>query len=92
MFNDINRNGVQDKGEEGVKEITIRLEDGSTVKTDEKGYYQFSRVEVGGHFVTLDVRRIPADYSIISPEKVKDRGQIEGDGAGELPTDCRWQN
>lgn len=69
VFNDINRNGVQDKGEEGIKEITIRLEDGSTVKTDEKGYYQFSRVEVGGHLVTLDVRRIPAEYSIISPEK-----------------------
>ena len=71
VFNDINRNGVQDKGEEGIKEITIRLEDGSTVKTDEKGYYQFSRVEVGGHLVTLDVRRIPAEYSIISLEKIK---------------------
>ena len=70
VFNDINRNGVQDKGEEGVKDITIRLEDGSTVKTDEKGYYQFSRMEVGRHLVTLDVRRIPADYSIISPEKM----------------------
>jgi len=70
VFNDINRNGVRDKGEEGVKDITIRFEDGSTVKTDEKGYYQFSRVEVGKHLVTLDVRRIPADYSIISPEKM----------------------
>jgi hypothetical protein len=71
VFNDINRNGVRDKGEEGVKDITIRLEDGSTAKTDEKGYYQFSRVEVRGHLVTLDVRRIPADYSTISPEKMK---------------------
>ncbi len=70
VFNDINRNGFQDKGEEGIKEITIRLEDGSTVKTDEKGYYQFSRVEVGGHLITLDVRRIPAEYSIISPERI----------------------
>jgi hypothetical protein len=70
VFNDINRNGVQDKGEEGIKEVTIRLEEGSTVKTDEKGYYQFSRVEVGGHLITLDVRRIPADYSITSPEKM----------------------
>jgi hypothetical protein len=75
VFNDINRNGVQDKGEEGIKGITIRLEDGSIVKTDEKGYYQFSRVEVGGHFVTLDVRRIPAEYSIISPEKI--RGEVK---------------
>lgn len=71
VFNDINRTGVQDKGEEGIKDITIRLEDGSSVKTDEKGYYQFSRVEVGGHVVTLDVRRIPAEYSIISPEKIR---------------------
>jgi len=71
VFNDINRNGVQDKGEEGIKEIKIRLEDGSTVKTDEKGYYQFSRVEVGGHFLALDVRRIPAEYSITSPDKIR---------------------
>jgi hypothetical protein len=70
VFNDINRNGVQDKVEEGIKEITIRLEDGSIAKSDEKGYYQFSRVEVGRHLVTLDVRRIPADYSIVSPEKM----------------------
>ena len=71
VFNDINRNGVQDKGEEGVRGITVRLEDGSMMKTDERGYYQFPRVEVGGHMVTLDVRRIPAAYSIISPENVR---------------------
>jgi serine-aspartate repeat-containing protein C/D/E len=71
IFNDLNRNGLQDKDEEGIKDVAIRLEDGSLVKTDEKGYYQFSRVEVGTHFVTLDVRKIPADYSILSPEKVK---------------------
>jgi hypothetical protein len=71
VFNDINRNGIQEKGEEGIKDVTIRLEDGSVVKTDEKGFYQFSRVEVGSHLVTLDVRRIPADYNIVSPEKVK---------------------
>jgi hypothetical protein len=71
VFNDINRNGVQDKGEEGIKDITIRLEDGSTAKTDEKGHYQYARVEAGSHLVTLDGRRIPADYSMISPEKVK---------------------
>lgn len=70
VFNDINRNGIQDKGEEGIKDVTIRLEDGSVVKTDERGFYQFPRVEVGGHQVNLDVRKIPADYSIISQEKV----------------------
>jgi hypothetical protein len=70
VFNDINRNGTQDKGEEGVQNVTLRLEDRSATKTNENGYYQFSRVEVGGHLVTLDVRRIPAEYSIISPEKV----------------------
>lgn len=71
VFNDINQNGIQDKGEEGIAGVTIRLEDGSTVKTDEKGYYRFSMVEVGSHLVTLDVKRIPAEYSIISSERVK---------------------
>jgi len=69
VFNDVNRNGIQNKGEQGIKEVRIRLEDGSTVTTDEKGYYQFSRVQIGHHLVTLDVRRIPAEFSIISPEK-----------------------
>jgi hypothetical protein len=71
VFNDINGNGLQEKREEGIQNVSIRLEDGSVVKTDENGYYQFSRVEVGGHLVTLDVRRIPAEYSIVSPDKVK---------------------
>jgi len=71
VFNDINGNGLQEKGEEVIQNVSIRLEDRSVVKTDENGYYQFSRVEVGGHLVTLDVRRIPAEYSIVSPEKVR---------------------
>jgi hypothetical protein len=71
VFNDINRNGRQDAGEEGVRDVTIRLEDGSSVKTDEKGRYQFPRVESGGHQVTLEGKRIPAEYSLIGPETVK---------------------
>ena len=39
-----------------------RLEDGSVTKTDEDGFYQFPRVEVGGHLISLDLRRIPADH------------------------------
>ncbi len=71
VFNDINRNGVKDPGEEGVKDVLIRLEDGSTVKTNAQGFYCFERVESGGHMVNLDVRKIPAEYSIISLEKAK---------------------
>ena len=69
VFNDINRNGRQERGEEGIKGITLRLEDASTVKTDEKGFYRFPRVESGTHYLTLDVKRIPAEYNIVSPEK-----------------------
>jgi hypothetical protein len=71
VFNDVNRNGLQDKEEEGIQNVTVRLGDGSATKTDENGYYRFSRVEVGGHLVTLDVRRIPAEYDIISSDKVR---------------------
>lgn len=69
VFNDINRNGRQERGEEGIKGITLRLEDASIVKTDEKGFYRFPRVESGTHYLTLDVKRIPAEYNIVSPEK-----------------------
>jgi hypothetical protein len=71
VFNDINANGMQEIGEEGIPNVTVSLEDGSKVKTDSKGSYQFPRVESGSHVVNLDVKRIPADYSIISPEKIK---------------------
>lgn len=71
VFNDINRNGVKDPGEEGVKDVLVRLEDGSTVKTDARGFYRFERVEAGRHMVNLDVRKIPAEYSILSSEKAK---------------------
>jgi hypothetical protein len=70
VFNDINRNGIQDNGEVCIKGITIALEDGSIVKTDESGYYKFSKVEIGRHLVNLDVKRIPAKYNIISSEKM----------------------
>lgn len=71
VFNDINQNGVKEIGEKSIKGITIRLEDGSEVQTDENGYYVFSRVEIGRRQVTLEGRRIPADYNIISPDKVR---------------------
>jgi hypothetical protein len=70
VFNDVNRNGIQDNGEQSIKGITIALEDGSIAKTDESGYYRFSRVEIGRHLANLDVRRIPAKYNIISAEKI----------------------
>jgi hypothetical protein len=70
VFNDINRNGIQDDGEESIKGITATLEDRSIAKSDVRGYYKFARVEIGRHLVSLDVRRIPAKYNIISSEQV----------------------
>jgi hypothetical protein len=70
VFNDINRNGIQDDGEESIKGIAIALEDRSIAKSDVRGYYKFSRVEIGRHLVSLDVKRIPAKYNIISSEKI----------------------
>ncbi len=71
VFNDLNQNGIQDPGEEGIPGISISLEDGSKVLTDEKGTYRFPRVETGKHSVILDVRKIPAEYSIISPARAE---------------------
>ena len=70
VFNDANLNGAMDSGEEGVSGIKVRLEDGSEVTTDPRGYYKFDAVGAGKHVVTLDARRIPAAYTFEGSETV----------------------
>jgi len=70
VFNDANLNGALDEGEEGVEGVKVRLEDGSEVATDHRGYYKFAAVAAGKHVVTLESRRIPAAYTFEGAETV----------------------
>ena len=71
LFNDFNGNMKKDPGEKGIPGIKIMLEDGSTTITDKDGKFKFSNVIEGFHRVSLDERRIPANFYIIEPTKKK---------------------
>lgn len=83
VFNDANLNQALDQGEEGVEGVKVRIEDGSEVATDRRGYYKFAAVAAGKHVVTLESRRIPAAYTFEGSEtmavEVKRRSTVRVD-------------
>ncbi|WP_415623896.1 SdrD B-like domain-containing protein, partial [Macrococcoides canis] len=59
VWNDENRNGIQDKGEQPIAGVTVTLEDENgkvieTTTTDENGYYVFECVEPGKYVVNFE--------------------------------------
>jgi hypothetical protein len=85
VFNDTNLNKALDAGEPGVAAIKIRLEDGSEVATDSRGYYKFPAVATGKHVVTLDARRIPAAYTFEGSETAAVQVQRRGGARVDFP-------
>lgn len=71
VFNDLDQNDFKDLLEKGMEGVKIRLEDGTLALSDKEGRYEFSDVEVGSHHLSLEERRIPAGYNLISPTMVK---------------------
>jgi hypothetical protein len=53
VWNDLNKNGVQNSGEPGLSGITVTLSDGRKVKTDATGHYLFSGVCPGSYTVKV---------------------------------------
>jgi len=72
VWEDKNKNGVQDAGEPGVKDITVKLFACSTssplftTKTDHDGKYLFPSVVEG--FYTVKFEGLPAGYSFTSKD------------------------
>lgn len=61
VWNDKNKNGIQDPDEKGLASIpvTLKTKDGkllSTTKTDVAGFYQFSELEAGEYCVSVEVK------------------------------------
>lgn len=65
VFEDVNQNRLKDRNEKGLPGVRVTLEDGSLTLTDEQGIYRFNNVAAGSHRLSLDVRRIPAQYYIL---------------------------
>jgi hypothetical protein len=71
VFNDLNGNRLKDLKEEGIEGVKIRLEDGSSAISDKEGRYEFSDVEAGSHYLSLEERKIPAGYNLVSPTRIE---------------------
>jgi len=66
---DLNGNGNQDRGEQGIPSVTIKLYNSKNVlvsqtQTDKKGSYEFMRLAAGTYTVT---EVVPAGYINITP-------------------------
>ncbi len=68
VFNDLNQNTVQDKGEEGVPFVRLYTEQGIAVVTDENGLYHIPAVTPGQHVVKIDGHSLPEGTKFITEE------------------------
>jgi uncharacterized repeat protein (TIGR01451 family) len=65
VYEDQNRNGLHDNGEQGIKGIELILEDGTRVKTDAFGKYSIPNVEEGQHVLRLNERTLPKHKHVL---------------------------
>lgn len=79
-FADLNGNGVRDPGEPGVPGVTLRLDGGVDVVTDDDGSYRYSNVLEGTHEIALVLDRLPAAYD--APVRVQARIDVRRLEAG----------
>ena len=68
VFNDLNQNGVQDKGEEGIPWVRLYTEQGVGIVTDEHGLYSIPNVSPGRHVVKIDGHSLPDGTKFITEE------------------------
>lgn len=82
VWNDADRDGVQDAGETGIRNVTVRLYDRdrrlvATARTDAEGRYELANITPGDYFVDIVA---PTGYVI----SLRDQGQ---DDAVDSDTD-----
>ena len=66
---DNNKNGIQDKDEQGVSDINITLYDSNNVKlgvdtTNGLGKYKFCNLKKGEYYIVVDKKTLPKNYII----------------------------
>ncbi len=94
---DENADGIQDIGESGLANVTVRLLDSNgnpvedpknpgtdyVLKTDNNGYYLFEEIKPGQYYVEFD---LPATYHF-SPKNKGNDNQVDSDANLNLRTD-----
>jgi uncharacterized repeat protein (TIGR01451 family) len=59
VYADCNGNAVQDRGEPGLPGVTLYLEDGTNMTTDENGQYSICGVRAITHVLKVDSKTLP---------------------------------
>jgi len=62
VYADINGDGKQQKNEIGLGEISILMENGMSVITDDEGRYSIPAVKPGRHLLMIDMNTLPEGY------------------------------
>ncbi len=64
VFDDVNRNGTFDDGDEPVAGIRLYLNSGQSVITDSQGLYNFPSLGDGAQVISLDPVSLPSGYAL----------------------------
>jgi len=70
VFDDLDGNGWQDRGEPGISGAMVALDNGSYVLTDTYGRYHFPAVKPGQRMVKLNIHSIAANASVTGSDKI----------------------
>jgi uncharacterized repeat protein (TIGR01451 family) len=64
VFDDVNRNGIFDDGDEAVAGVRLYLNSGQSVVTDSQGLYNFPALNDGAQVISLDPVSLPTGYAL----------------------------
>src|SRR5205085_9211933 len=64
VFEDVNRNGIFDNGDEPLAGVRLYLNSGQAVVTDSQGLYNFPSLGDGPQVISLDPVSIPQGYAL----------------------------
>jgi uncharacterized repeat protein (TIGR01451 family) len=64
VFDDVNRNGTFDDGDEPVAGVRLYLNSGQSVITDSQGLYNFPSLGDGPQVISLDPVSVPTGYAL----------------------------
>ncbi|MBI1871672.1 MAG: DUF11 domain-containing protein [Chlamydiae bacterium] len=68
VFNDQNKNGVQDHGEQGIPDVRLATEEGTVIYTDAHGKYHIPGVKPGRHIIKIDRHSLPPGAECVTEE------------------------
>ncbi len=73
VFVDVNGNGIREATEVGMPGLRVVLDGNKalTAMTDDDGRFTLDRVAAGPHTVQMEVKKLPAEYDLVSPQLVE---------------------